>query len=246
MGTAWVEASVPKVIRGHNFPAASLDEVVSTVPAWLEEASEFVRFEEAPRVNRLDVVRDFEVGSGPISPSEVIASMSAVPVTLRATKAHYRDSSEHQAQTYMVRTKRTGAGRLYDKGRESGVAAAEGFVRFEAQERVQALRRGGVLFFSDLLDADTSALARARFRWCGFDREFSTAPALLERVWADEELTEGQKLQLSGFYSLRSLGVGVTLERHRHYRMRKLAERFGYPSDAGAFRLDFDHGLVAA
>jgi hypothetical protein len=214
--------------------------------AWLVEAEEFVRFEEAPRVNRLDVVRDFPTGSGPLSPSEVISSMSAVPVTLRAVKAHYRDPSDHQAQTYYVRTKRSGGGRLYDKGRESGLAGAEGVVRFEAQERARSLRKSGVLLFSELLDAPTSAIARARFKWCGFDQPFSSSPALLERVWSDDTLTEGQKLQLSGFYALRSLGVGVALDRTRHYRMRRLAERFGYPSDAGAFRLDFEAGLVAA
>ena len=213
--------------------------------AWLGEAAEFVEWDGPPRINRLDVVRDFETGAGALGPAEVIASMGAVPVTLAATKAHYRDATAHQAQTFMVRTKRSGGGRLYDKGRESNIEEAAGIVRFEAEERKAGLRKGGVLFLSDLKSADLVSIGRCRFEWCGFHREFSPAEALIARVWADPDMTEGAKLQLTGFYSLRSLGVGLALERSRDYRLRKLAERFGYPSEA-SWRLDWEEGLVAA
>ena len=118
-------------------------------------------------------------------------------------------------------------------------------VRFEAQERKAGLRRGGVLFLSDLLAADLELVGRRRFEWCGFDQPFAPGAVLLSKVWADDELTEGQKLQLAGFYSLRSLGVGVALEKSRHWRLRRLAERYGYPGDQ-EWRLDYDEGLVAA
>jgi hypothetical protein len=204
-----------------------------------------VSFAGLPRVNRLDLVRDFDLRGSVLGADEVIGSMASVSTTLRAVKAHYRDATAKQAQTMMVRTKRGGSGRLYDKGRESGLEAAQGHVRFEAQERSRSLRRGGVLFLSDLGSADLEAMGKDRFAWCGFDTTFSPSVELFSRVRADAELTEGQKLQLIAFYALGSEGMAVTLERNRFYRLRKLARRFGYPSES-SYRLDWDEGLIAA
>lgn len=230
-----------------NYPALPVAAAVEVVRSWLVEAEEFVGFTEPARLSRLDVVRDFDLGSGGLGPGEVISGMGAVPVTLRAVKAHYRDPTEHQAQTLMVRTKRNGAGRLYDKGRESGLVEASGVLRFEAQERARSLSAAGFRRLDDL-DGDPVVLdlGRSRFGWCGFDREFHPSAAILSRVWADPDLTEGQRLQLTGFYALRSAGIGVPIERRRLYRLRHLAERFGYPAET-AYRLDFDSArLVAA
>jgi hypothetical protein len=244
-GKAWVEGSVPKARTGVNYPSASVETAVEVCREWMVEASEFVSFESLPRVNRLDIVRDFDVSVMGLRSAEVLSSVAQVPVTLRATKAHYRDPTEKQAQTVMVRTKRGGAGRLYDKAAESGLESASNVVRFEAQERTRPLRAAGLLFLSDLYSVDLDGLGRDRMSWCGFAEAFSPLASLFHRVWSDETLTEGQRLQLAGFYAMGGSGLGITLQRSRLYRLRRLAERFGYPSES-SFRLDWDQGLVAA
>ncbi len=242
-GTAWVEGSVPKSTTGVNYPAATISTALEAADSWISEAREWVDFEtEEFRVNRLDVVRDFVLEEGAVG--TVLGGLSRVPVMGRKIKAAYADASRGHAETVMVRTKTAGAGRLYDKAKESP-GVAPGVVRFEAEERKRSLRAVGISTVTDLEDYRIERLARSRFEWCGFDAEFSGWDILLEKVMGDEELTEGQRIGLVGWYSLNAAGYSVDINRNRSYRFRRLASRYGLPAES-EWRLDFDLGLVAA
>ena len=239
-GTAWVEASIPKWLEG-DAVSVPVDRAVEVGGDWIDEASEFVEWLDDPRVNRLDVVRDFEVGAG-LDAGLVIGALSTIPVKGRKTKAHYRDPSRRDAQTLHVRTKRSGMGRLYDKGRESGRPELEGVVRFEAQERRRSLNG---IELAALGEGTVERLGRRRFEWCGFDHRTSTLRGVIDRAMMLDDVGEGTRLQLVGYAALLDAGFGGRLERTRDYRLRRLLEDVGVPAPVDLV-LDWDEGLIAA
>lgn len=243
-GTAWIEGSVGKSLRGSNYPAATVEETREAVDLWSAEASEWVEFDGDLRVNRLDVVRDFDLGSG-IALGTVLDGLSAAPVVGRKVKARYRDAANEGAETLQVRTRTAGMGRLYDKHRETRGAVAPGILRFEAEERKRGLRAAGVESVRDLEPTILERLGAKRFEWCGFGVEFDSWDSLVARILAADDLTDGTKLRVIGWYSIARTGRGVGLERTLDYRMRKFAGRFGLPSSS-RWRLDLDEGLLAA
>jgi len=245
-GKAWMEGSVPKALQGVNFPAATVDDAQEIVGAWFAEASQFVTYEDrrALRVNRVDVVRDFRTESG-AGPSDLIGGLAETPIMGQKSKAHFQDPSLHHARTLYVKTKRAGSGRMYDKFAESKLEEAKGVLRFEAQERVRSIRGAGAITFGDLTAPVLDTLGRSRFAWCGFDVPVSGWDQWLLMTLGNEEITDGTKLQLIGFASLRRSGFDPLMERTRSYRLRKLLMDNGVPAKTEV-RLDYDEGLIAA
>ena len=258
--TAWVEGSVPKFATGSNFPAATVGEASEVAREWVALAGSVVEFEDTRdlRVNRLDVVRDFDVGD-PQTVGELLVAHASVPVDGRKAKAAFEDASRGHARTVAVRTRFSGSGRLYDKAKESREAlAARGVLRFEAMERKRSLARAGAELLGDLDSAVLAALGRQRFEWCGFDRPVVTWERFRDRVLGDDRRRWSTKLQLLGYAELmRSEGaVPAAPDRKADWRIRSRLREYGYAVGAGeaafldrfrgAARLDYSEGLVAA
>jgi len=248
--TGWIEGSVPKYVNdGVNYPAATVGEASEVVRDWLDHAADVVQFDNEPmRVTRLDVVRDFELGDQ-LAVHDLLVSHSAVPVKGRKVKANYRDASENHAATIHVKTRFSGSGRLYDKRGESGELAANGILRFEAQERKSTLGRLGLELLGSL-DVETAHIAgRRRFGWCGFDAQLVNRAELVEGIMLDKESRRwfATRLQLVGLVALmESNGAAPTApDRKQDYRLRKALAEYGYPSTR-TMRLDYDTGLIAA
>jgi len=243
-GTAWVEGSPGKALRSTNYPASPLPEVREATDRWISEARGWVEFDGDLRVNRLDVVRDFDLGSLSVVGS-VLDGIAKAPIIGRKVKARYRDAARSGSDTVTVRTKGAGLGRLYDKAAESRGAAPDGVLRFEAQERKASLRAAGVILLDDLRVEALEVLGRDRFTWCGFGVEFDGFDALVGRVMGDRSIPEGMRVQLVGWYTLAATGRVLGLDRTRDYRLRRLASRFGIPAGS-RWRLDLAEGLMAA
>lgn len=244
-GSAWVEGSVPKVLRGVNFPAASVVEAQGVGHGWLEEASEFVTFDGSePKLHRLDVVRDFlEVPNI----SGVLSDLATLPGSdSRQKRALYRDPQRGAAETVSVFTRHSGGGRLYDKGAESG-SIASGVLRFEGEERTRSLLRGSAEVFSDLTDSKAEALARARWEWCRFGASLRPIDELEELImsgpgrlsdraalaWITRRIAEGGRVPWPSRDS-------------RWYWAKKL-RNLGHGSVGEVvYLLDFDLGVIAA
>lgn len=250
-GTAWVEGSVPKLLHGANYPAASGDEAYGAAVDWLDEACELVRWDpdDRARVNRLDVPRDFDLGD-PVIVSGVISGIAAVPVIGRGRKAHYEDGTANRAQTTSILTRRSGGGRLYDKGRESGQTEALGVLRFEAEERVNTLKRSGLTHVEHLRDsAKVYDLGRRRFDWCGFGAQLLSPEDFYDRVMSLPGIIIRTRIILLGYAEIvtRSGSVSNLFEsRKTDYRYRRMIREIGVPATVGSVRLDYDEGLVKA
>lgn len=240
--TAWVEGSAAKVVHGVNYPGVTIGEAREVVASWMDEAARFVAWDEAPRVNRLDVVRDFEVGG---RVQEVLAGVGGMRQGGRCTRAVYRDPSASHAMTVWARTKRMGGGRLYDKLAESGCAEAAGVVRFEAQERALSLRRVGVETLSALADTEAEAALARRWAWCGFGDRVLPVDRLVLAVMAREDWRLDTRFKLVGWVTA---GYPDLRSRSTEYRYRtrlRSVGQLGTESDRG-WRLDLVGGLVAA
>lgn len=244
--SAWVEGSVPKALSGVNYPAVDWEVAAEVGREWVAEAGSVVAFNERPRVNRVDVVRDFEVGSE-VLVQAVLLGMAAQPVDGRRTRAVWRDPSERHALSVTVRTKTAGAGRLYDKAGESGLEAAAGVVRFEAQERRGSLKLVGCESLAGLSGIGLDGLSRRRFEWCGFGRRLVPVSTVTAAILGDESLKVSTRLALVGWLSVGNAGM---LDAHRStvWRMRQRLAQYGTATDAveTPMRLDYEEGLVAA
>jgi len=248
-GRAWVEASVPKLLRGVNYPAAPLPDVVEAATMMLEEASGFVRFSEGdPLVNRLDVVSDLPL-EDQMTVGTVISTLAALPVMGAQSVTHHLDPTRHKAQTLSKRTKSAGSGTLYDKLRESGNEAARGVLRFEGRERRRSLRAAGIERLSDLDPVLVDLVGRERFKWCGFDTPMLTDQDFWQHL-LDARMYDRTRLQVYGFAcAQRDLGgiSGLFEARRSDYRWRKFLHEFGVLTKADqSMRIDYDEGLVMA
>jgi hypothetical protein len=241
IGSAWVEGSVPKSVNGQNFPAVPVDVAREVGADWYSAAKDFVTFADGPRVNRLDVVRDLPVGDRVTSVLSTVGSFTAGG---RATRAVYRDPTARGALTVWTRTKRAGSGRLYDKGGESGLSKAEGFARFEGQERVNSLRREGVETLRSLDQARADRLLADRWMWCGYGERVVPRETMVAQLMAAEGMRWDTKLKLAGWVAA---GFPSLPNRQTEWRYRNRLRAFGQVTeDSTAWRLDLDRGLVAA
>lgn len=249
-GHAYLEASIPKLLNGRNFPAVSVDDVVSALPGLYREAESVLAWSvevEGLAVNRLDVVSDLDAGSSARA-SLVLSSLAAVPSMGAQSQAHHHDPSLNRAQTITKRTRTAGSGTLYDKGGESRLPEAAGVLRFEARERQATLRRSGIATVTDLRElAVVDGLGRSRFGWCGFDVPMVEAEAYWAAILALPGLAERSRWALWGYADLlRRFGsVRSTASRMTDYRWRRLVRSIGVLSDE-PMRLDYDEGLVMA
>ncbi len=240
---AFVEFSAPKIAGHDNVVPLPLRDARPVADRVLDEASDFVEWDTV-NVNRLDVARDFtDVAElGPL-----LLGLSSVPVPGRKVRDLYRDPALGKAQTLFVRNKGGGC-RLYDKGEETGLAAARDRLRCEAQERRAGLRARGIERWSAMTDEDVYTVGAARFKWAGFGQAVATPDAAAWRVLRAVELTDGQRMQALGALMASRLGAWDAIgNKHRRSRLRRILE------DTGAFccdevdevvRLDYDDGLV--
>lgn len=215
--SAWLEFSAPKVLGGDNVEPASIGQLEQAVSPALAEAGEFVELDaDELRVNRLDIARDFD---GVDELGVLLLGLSGVPVAGAKSRNVYRAPELGHAQTLFVRNGGGGA-RLYDKSEEAGLAVP-GRLRFEAQERRDALRAQGVERLADLTDDQLLATARARMRWAGMDRSVSSGAAAAARI-LDADLTDGQRLQaLGGLYAAQLGQWDAIGNRDRRGRVRR-------------------------
>jgi hypothetical protein len=239
--TGWVEGSAAKAVHGVNFPAVSLSEAEEAGRFWLSEAEAFCEFDGSMRLNRLDVVRDFDLGA---RGDEVLRSVGSMVHGGRAVRAVYRDPTSNHALTVWARTKRAGGGRLYDKGYESGVEAAQGVIRFEGQERVATLRRSGIEGFQSLAVEDLDEIARRRWEWCRFGDRVLPVDVVVARIWQEQTWRVDTRLKLIGWVAS---GRPRLSARNTEWRYRSRLAQIGQPAAVGeGWRLDFDEGLIAA
>jgi len=239
--TAWVEGSAAGYVQeGANFPALPVEHVPEIGHEWIEAASEFVTWEEGPRINRLDVVKDLDVGVDRVD--EVLQAVGGFVSGGRATRATYRDPTANRAMTVWTRTKRSGGGRLYDKRAESDLETAAGIVRFEGQERVNTLKREGVRKLEAVTSGNVDRLLRDRWLWCGYGDVVVPRETLIRDVLSWEGWRWDTKLKVAGWIAA---GFPTLPDRTTEWRYRNRLRAVGQAGDVpGSWRLDLNDGLV--
>ena len=268
--SAWVEASLPKRLRGHNLEGVTANEAWEALAGLYDEACQFVevvgdtpdeirlpdgprsgRFEEA-KIVRLDVVRDF---SGVASAPWLLDGLANVPVTGRARQRRYADAERNRAETLTVGPKAAWAATLYDKAAEtagSDFEADEGSLRFETRLRSDILsgqwarkRGGSVRAVMDLQEDKVQSFGAAMFERVGFDREVEALGRLAEVVFGSD-LSATERRNLWAYMTAGIHGADIGLHRNSERKYRRLAEDLGVVLATGGsgatVRLDYASG----
>ena len=257
-GMAAVELSVPKASAGHNVYGLRLAEAVDVAREAFAEAVERVPAVdgfEACRVNRIDLVRDFE---GVTRQMETLRAFSTVKPSGRAVSRLFQDASRGGAPTLTVGN---GArhGTLYDKQAECRgqgetaqvISLAEGRLRFEARLRKYQLRRAGVGQVLDLEEHKLGSMRRRVFEWVGYDREVTGMAKILSHVFNHDGLSRRERLSAIGFFVATAHGQPADdiVSKNTATKYRRIADELGLILDPGGadlgialLRLDYDRG----
>lgn len=251
-----VQASVPHMLRGHNWDGVVPQELPLAVEILLDSVAEQLPDVPRPhevRVSRVDLTRDFVDVRDPSATLRAIACHS-MP---RATINQQYLRPDGSVQTLMRGNKTHWVARGYDKSYEALHAGNDGLqrqlasvrprqLRFEVELRSKELRHRGVTTVDDLISADLTGLTRYYFERCRFDvNTAQTGMAdLVERLSIDG-VTSAQKRNLIVYLTCLQHDVQPLLSRGPFEEARALANRYKLAPDSlgkstFARRLDFD------
>lgn len=262
--SAWVEASLPKRVRGENVAGIGVDEVAGVVREMVAEACEVVRpgpprdvvgpdgltrvvSVDDPRVVRLDLVRDFELADDSLLPV-LLSGLASVPRSGAVKTRLFADGRTGRAETLRVGPG-SWAATLYDKHRETGGLAPVGSLRAEFRLRGRQLTSaraqslgGGVVTVSDVAEESCENLRRGWFELAGFGSWVGGRSS----VWGALEvadLSDREKLSFVGWLSARADGVELSVcgKTDRKYRRLLGALQLGDGSSQRV-RLDYERG----
>lgn len=240
--TAWVEASVPKMLRGHNVELATVCEAVDVATGMTEAASTWLQFDGPLSINRLDATRDMH---NVVDMAPILLGLSGVPVAGRKVRDLYRDPQASSAQTLMTRNK-SRAVRAYNKGEESSAPEALHVLRCEAQTRRRALRSMGIGRLELLREEDVYRCAKDGFDWANLGAPLAPMDDALVKVVNADGLTQAARMKLVGYMVMCSHGMDAGLDRRRRSELRKRLQQVGAFSaeTTNVVRLDFDRGVM--
>lgn len=169
---AHFEASVPRLVRGSNSHAASLDEAIRLVVQAYEEAGEVVQWLSPPdklSVMRLDLVRDFTAAEG--KAEDHLAGLARVPAKNADTRSHQTPDCLGVETLYRQTTR--WLARLYVRDALPHMEAASRgtaqTVRYELQLRSTFLRDKSLQHLEQLSVDPLRELAWHYFKRCRFD-----------------------------------------------------------------------------
>lgn len=252
----FVEASLPKRQTGTNLNPLDVADLLDAVDDLLKEVHHYFDISIGPkavrlaRVNRLDLVRDFQ---GVQSPTSVMDYLATAPRSKTLRTARYGASSG-RTTSLVVGPRKAWHGMLYDKQVESGGLAPAGHLRFEVllrSDRLEqnwAVKNGGkVKVVGDITETKAEGLARAAFCAVGFDTAFSNEQDLVTGVWKAPELcSDRERAMLCGLLLAESRGQVVDVDRktRRRYLDVALANGLALPVASVAGRLDWDTGTL--
>ena len=248
-----LEASIPRVLVGHNVEPAMVSEVEGAVH-YIEEAlpSELQPPRGAVReIRRLDCVRDFQPV---VDGHSHLRRLAGDPSYRRTGKSTY-ESSRNGVETFYVGPKEERA-RLYMKDLEirshrrdvpSAIASlADHRMRFEVEIQGRKLQKRGVdrldrLREDAVLEASRQCFERGQLGAAVLDRN-----ALWSRLKEIEELTDSKRRSLYGAMMLQAEGIDPCMSKNTGTDYRRMIRRYGLvvdleAGDSSRF-LDFDLG----
>jgi hypothetical protein len=268
---AVMEFSVPTVLTGTNTTPATVGETQSLVEDLHTQASEWVDWEDNYldlTINRLDLDRDFQVGSDLVA---VLDGLVAVPVP-RVTVTHrYVDSKRGGAETLTKGVPGRWNATLYDKqaqvrhlaGRQQDdyaharllreAEAAEGVLRFEVGLRRDPLRAEGITTVAGLADIPNLARVRSKyFERARFNQEVGGMNKIETVVKQITLSPEQRKMtdRMLGILMFDALGQPQVASDETVRRHRALAREYGLsPADLSqpdrpTIALDYQSGTL--
>lgn len=263
-GFAWVEASLPKRIRGENVEGLDVQEVAGAIEAMIDEACEVVVPSgpvmttadglggvkvslEDPRIVRLDLVRDFQLRDPDVL-TPLLSGLAEIPRSGRMKVRRFNDGRSGRAETLRVGPG-AWAATLYDKCAETGGLAPRGYLRSEFRLRgrqlvSQPVRNsvGALVRVSDLTVERAEGVRRMWFDRVGFGSWVGGSPDLWATLRAFG-LSDREMLYFVGWLEARRHGVMVRVSEPTDLRCRRILRSL-QPGDGGRrrVRLDYDMG----
>jgi GH24 family phage-related lysozyme (muramidase) len=251
-----LQASVPHMLRGHNWDGAGPGELPRAVDRLLGSVARELPGVPAPdevRVTRVDLTRDFQDVR---SPNATLSAIARHPMP-RATVNHQYLRPDGKIQTLMRGNKNHWVARGYDKfyealqstGLQRELAKVRSQqLRFEVELRSKELRHRGITSVDDLLTADLTGIAHDYFKRCRFDVNSAQngLADLLERLTADK-VTCARQRNLLVYLMCVEYDGSAPLSRGPFEEARALANRYNLgPGSLGTStftrRLDFIEG----
>ena len=190
-----VEASLPRVLLGHNWDGIAVQDLDDAVYELLGRLAD--HFDDVPRltdvqVTRLDLTRDF---LNVRNPSATLTAIASHPVQRATTNEKFRRGGQ-ELQTLIHGSGRYWQVRGYDKvfeqrGKSTPPADRITQLRFELQLRAKLLRRLGLSTLSDVVGHDLAGLAHTYFERCNY--EVNTAMSDVNEIFAYLRDDEGDQ-----------------------------------------------------
>jgi hypothetical protein len=247
-----VEASLPRVLLGHNWdgiPVADLDDAVDELLFRLADHFDDVPRVEDVRLTRLDLTRDF---LNVRNPSATLTAIAAHPARRATTHEKFRRNG-HELQTLIHGSGRYWLARAYDKVYEQRQRSAPPAdrttqLRFELQLRSKILPNLGLTTVPALMSHDLTALTKKYFERCNY--EVNTAMNNADEVFArlrDEGISDAKLKNVQSYLFALEHNCSPMMGKNAFQEARALVNRHKLsPATLGATtfvrRLDFDSG----
>jgi len=262
-GFAWVEASLPKRVRGEDVEGLDVPEVARAVEATIDAACEVVIPSrsvvtgadgmgdvgvsvEDPRVVRLDLVRDFQL-HGPDVLTPLLSGLAEVPRASRIKVRRFNDCRSGRAETLRVGPGAWDA-TLHDECAETGGLVPRGYLRSEFRPRGRQLvsrpvrnPAGAIVRVSDLSVDRAEGVRRMWFDRVGFGSSVGGSP---DR-WANLRalgLSDREMLYFVGWLEARRAGVAVRVSEPTDLGCRRILRSL-QPGDGGRRRVGLDYDM---
>ena len=254
----YVEASVPRLLRGDNLSPATPPEVLSALSQLESAVVQQLGAVGAPanwRVYRLDVTRDFRDVT---ARALLLDGLAVLPVAHAKVRQQYR-GPRGDTQTLRGGTPGRYMATLYDKHEEClargngvGQVAAAGHVRCEVSLRRPVLRDVGLTTVASVTATAIEQVARSYFRRCGYDRQVrGMSRAMMEVHLHMDDLSDSERRKIPkmlGILQMQAVGLDPmacsgTLKVHLDLARRLGLSAADFVNPGGhSLRLDFDSG----
>lgn len=217
----FVEASIPSLLYGINYPVADLVQARNALRVLIGEATEYAEIPEtdidALRIMRIDIAMDFP---NITNISSLLRSLETV-ARRRDLLVERKSLGYGRSLSLTVRTSRSWAVRLYDKGKESEGLVPEDTLRAEVQLRRRRLQTravtklvGNIDIFGDLTDRKLELLAEATTALAGFDRTLTNPLFVVDQILDSGEYRCNEALRLLGLLMVQAVGRLDDLSAH--------------------------------
>lgn len=246
-----VECNPARIEDPDGCSLLGLDRAAAAGRAMIAAAAELVEPAgpvDAARVKRVDLARDFEVGT---AASFYVRALLGLKRPYARRSYIYSDPAKNRAETLWAGSKAGGC-RLYDKHEAHGSRGApEGSLRWEVEARADWLGRlGKIRTVKQLEAAHLEVVAENRWHWSRMGTEVMATDAVVERVLG-AGLTPAVERGVLGHMLLQSHGVARPLAKGTAAKYDRVLRDLGITLDSGqerascpgfAGRLDWDSG----